>query len=98
MNTPVKDSEYHGRVLADLFGCSMQFVKTTVMTGSSETDVEETSIAVYPKKYVGMGGGMMKAAMDGAPVFDFTESEAAEADCLVEALNHFAEITKKAMN
>ena len=88
------DAAKHGAVLAEMFGWGDRYVSTTVLMGSSETDKEESSVAVYPKSYVGMGGGMMRAEMEGAPVFHFPAEDEDEAKRLVAALNYFADIAE----
>lgn len=80
----------HGATLASAFGCLLQFTTATVKTGSSFDDEEHTVIAVYPKRYEGMGGGMLKAAMDQAPVFEFELSDEEQANDIAAAFNFFA--------
>lgn len=80
----------HGANLARIIGGGQRFISATVITGSSMSEGEETMIAVYPEEFHGMGGGMMMASMQGAPVYEFAEGSEDQAKEMVEALNYFA--------
>ena len=85
-----KDAWTHGATLASSFGMLMEFVSIDVMYGTNENDEEDHHIAVYPKRYAGMGGGALRANMDGMPVFDFEVEDREQADALCKAFNFFA--------
>lgn len=84
------DTWKHGATLAMTFGCGLNFTSAEVTTGSSFSDEEYSYIAVYPTRYHGMGGGMVRATMDEMPVFEFDLEDAEQAEDLVAALNHFS--------
>lgn len=84
------DSEMHGKTLALTFGMGLRFVVTEVEMGSSEPGGAWRGVAVYPQKYQGMGGGMMMASLEHAPVFEFEMEDEAQANDLAAAFNYFA--------
>ncbi len=78
----------HGATLAIHLGGGMRFCASTVTSGDSFSDGESTGFFVYPERYQGLGGGVMRASMDGHAVFEMGDME--EAASLAEAFNHFA--------
>ena len=89
-NTNADDAIMNGKTLALTFGLGIRFVSMQVEMGSSEDDETQSMTVVYPERYAGMGGGMMAASMEEAPVFEFEEGGEDQAEELAAAFNYFA--------
>lgn len=83
------DMQKHATVLANyLTGGNLCKFGVHIILASSETI--ETFIAVYPVEFDGMGGGMIAAALDEAPIYEFESDDADFAEAFCAALNFFA--------
>lgn len=80
----------HGCILALTFGMGLRFTSAEVEAGSSFSDGTDKFIAVYPERYQGSGGGMLKAHMNDMPVFEFALEDGDQAEEIVAAFNFFA--------